>query len=451
MNARMKRIRRPRNAQMGQTDRLILALRTTLAWVIHRRAALCGLAVILVLLFCLSSLCSSMYTSRVTLFLNYPEATDGLYPNQTRFNIYEFKSREVMEQAIAYAGLTGQVEPEALAECLSIRNVNATSVTGSSTFICTSYRITFTDRLHLERRSASTMLSLICKAYKDLFFSRYSDSQAALSFDGDMPVTEEYLMELDQIRLKIGQLNRYVSDRLKENKNFADPESGISFASLQQQLDNLLAYDVENLSSFILESGITQDRDSLLAVLSYKIRMNTLRYDQAMAACAVDNDGISLYDKAMSAVVMIPTTDEQWRYYMSRTRTGLDSLANHADGQLVAAAEARDEIEYDRYVSGKLSSAQPTGAQERKARVLLQTLRDRLGRIAEDIRTVDNAYIHQTKRNYITFLSNDLSFASSLQVTSAVSRTIMLLCALLLARLLYEWFRPLGRKEESGR
>lgn len=440
-----------REAQMGQTDRFIRALRSTLAWAIHRRVALCGLALILVLLFCLSSLHASMYTSRVTLFLNYPEATKGLYPNQTRFNIYEFKSREVMEQALAYAGLTGQVTPEQLAGCLTIRNGNATDVTGSATFICTSYRITYTDRLRLERRSASNMLSLICKAYKDLFFSKYTDNQAALSFSEDIPGTGEYLIELDQIRLKVGELSRYVSDRLRQNKNFADPESGLSFAVLQQQLDNILQYDVENLASFLLESGITADRDSLMAVLDHKIRMNTLRYDRAMAACRVDNEGIKLYDKSMSAVVMIPTTDENRRYYMSRTRTGLDTLANHADGQLVAATEARTEIEHDRYVSGKLGTAQPAQEHVRKAESMLDALRGRLKRLAEDIRTVDNAFIHLTRRNYISFRSNDLSFASSLQVSSAVSKTVVLLCALLLSHLVYEWLKPLGRKEESGR
>ena len=38
-----------------------------------------------------------------------------------------------------------------------------------------------------------------------------------------------------------------------------------------------------------------------------------------------DNLGIGLYDESMSAIVMIPTLDENREFYMSRTKTALDT------------------------------------------------------------------------------------------------------------------------------
>ena len=46
-----------------------------------------------------------------------------------------------------------------------------------------------------------------------------------------------------------------------------------------------------------------------------------------MAYYDANKNGISVYEKSMTSVVMIPTTDEMEEYYMSRTKTAMDNMA----------------------------------------------------------------------------------------------------------------------------
>ena len=436
----------PLSESSPYTERFALACRSTLEWVIWKRFALWGACIILAALLCCVNYFSTLRTSRVTLYLNYAQATEGLNPNETRFNIYELKSPDVMEQALAYAGLSGQYTPQELSDCLSIRATNATSVSGSSNFISTSYKITFKDKLHLRGRSSNTMLSLICKAYKDFFISHYADNQSILQFTGDSFASDEYLMQLDMVRIKARQLQRYVSSRLKENKNFTDSATGESFSSLQQRINNFLNYDLNNSSSYILESGISHNKSSLLSILDYKIRMNTLSYDRFHASYEVDNEGIALYDKAMSSIVMIPTIDTDSRYYMSRTKTGMDDLATHADGQLIGATETLSLIEYDRYVSDKMRQNVPSAAQREKADQMLRSMQDYLRELSQTIQQVDNAYVRYSTREYLEFKSNDPSFIERAAPVSALIDTLFLMIGFLLLRLLLAWIKPSRKK-----
>ncbi len=47
-----------------------------------------------------------------------------------------------------------------------------------------------------------------------------------------------------------------------------------------------------------------------------------------------DKKGISIYEKSMTSIMMIPTVDEDSEYYMSRTKTAMDALARAADSAL---------------------------------------------------------------------------------------------------------------------
>ena len=117
----------------------------------------------------------------------------------------ELTSDEVMEKALAYAGLTGAYTPQELADCISVQAESA-SVTDSSMFISTTYRITFQDKLRARGHKASVMLNLVCKAYREYFVAHYADNQAILAFSDDSLFSEEYLMQVDRISIRANQL-----------------------------------------------------------------------------------------------------------------------------------------------------------------------------------------------------------------------------------------------------
>ena len=384
----------------------------------------------------------SLHTASTILSLDYEEASRGLTPNRTRFNIFEIQSAEVMQRLIDYAGLEGMITPDKLSECIRVQPTHDKNVSSNVYYISTSYTVSFTDKGTIRGRTAEDMLSLLCRAYRDYFVEHYGFNHSILSFDvDDLKFSDEYLMAVDLLELKCTQLQNYVRLCARDSKNFQDPNTGITFSALEQQAKNLASYDIATLRSYVIENGIANDRAEMGSMLDYKIRMDRLMYDKLMAAYDEDNKGIQIYDAAMSAVVMIPTQDMSMNYYMSRTKTGMDNMAIHADQQLAGAMERMERIRYNTYLAQKLEANTSDRAKAEQADAMIRKIKETLEKLAADIRSLDSAYTSTKARNYIAFsegadssLSNQIglvpSFLFALLALLAVY-TLVFLCIFL--------------------
>ncbi len=133
-------------------------------------------------------------------------------------------------------------------------------------------------------------------------------------------------------------LNRYLNARLQENKSFTDeanPDSATNnFTTLGKKINNLVDYDLPNAIAFVIEGGVARDPSMLTSILEYKNKIDDLAMRTQQAYYDADKKGISIYEKSMTSIMMIPTVDEASEYYMSRTKTAMDALARSADASL---------------------------------------------------------------------------------------------------------------------
>ena len=391
------------------------------------------LLVIVFFLILFLALCGWQYNNnlriaRTILSLDYEEASQGLAPNRTRFNIYEIRSREVMERLIGYAGLEGETTPDELSKCIGVKATHNKSISGSVNYISTSFVISFTGKGSVWKRSSEDMLSLLCKAYREYFVEHYGFNHSILSFDvNDLKFNDEYLMMVDLLELKGNQLEKYVQLRKRESKNYADPNTGITFSELEQRAKNFYTYDIENLRSYVIENGIVSDKLALKPMLNYKIHMDRLIYDKLIAAYDEDNKGIQIYDTAMSAVIMIPTQDQTMQYYMSRAKTGMDNMALHANTQLVGATERMEQIKYNTYLMEKLTTNDSDLAHKEKAYTLIREKQAILEKLAADIQTVDSSYTSAKARDYLSFSEYSAGFADRIGLLPSFLGTLFIL------------------------
>ena len=380
-------------------------------------AALCGLQYY-----------KSLYTAGTVLSLDYEEASNGLTPNRTWFNIYEIRSREVMERLIAYAGLEGEITPDELSRCVRVKATHGKNVSGSVNYISTSFIVKFTSADAVRKRSPEEMLSLLCKSYREYFAEHYGYNHTILSFNvDDLKFSDEYLMKADLLELKCSQLEKFVQLRKRESKNYQDPGTGITFSALEQRVNNFYSYDLARLRSYIIENSIASDRAGLDSMLDYKIRMDSLMHNKMMAAYDEDNKGVKMYDAAMSAVVMIPTQDEQKQYYMSRTKTGMDNMVKHAQEQLTGTAEHMEHIEYNTYLTEKLKVGTAGKTEMEKADAMIKEMEGSLDKIASDIQTVDSGYLNTKARNFISISSDSTGFAEQIGLVSSLLGAALML------------------------
>lgn len=286
------------------------------------------------LFLCLLTLCclfglihyfKSADSATASISFNYSEAALGMNPNKTRFNAYEIVSDEVMERAIRRVGLQDSLTASQLAECLYLSPDGTGSANGSE-YISTNYYLSInTRKLNLGNRKPTDLLQSVCESYREIFLSNYCDNQSILKEKLEVTTACEPYLRLNELEVRAAALNRYLNARLGENKSFTDeanPDpSTNNFTTLGKMINNLVDYDLPNAMAFVIEGGVARDPAMLTSILEYKNKIDDIDMRTQQAYYDADKKGISIYEKSMTSIMMIPTVDEASEYYMSRTKT----------------------------------------------------------------------------------------------------------------------------------
>lgn len=279
------------------------------------RVPLIVVCILLAALLCTAQYQDSSRVASAQMTLNYSEASHGLNPNRTRFTTTDLTSDEVLQSTLYNAGLEGQMTVEQLRKAITVEPTDVTNVSSSENYITTSCSISLQLEEPCQHLTAATLLRIFCGSYKDYFMEHYGENQSVFSCTmPDYFDTEPYL-RLKSLTLRANQLDRYLTARVSENKSYQDATTGNTFLSLSKQIQNVINYEIPRIQAYILRGGLSADVSSLTAMLQYKLQIEQLDYQEQMAYYNSDNLGIGLYDESMSAIVMIPTLDENREFY----------------------------------------------------------------------------------------------------------------------------------------
>ena len=146
----------------------------------------------------------------------------------------------------------------------------------------------------------------------------------------------------------------------------------------------------------------------------------------------------------MTAVVMIPTTDAQNEYYMSRTKTAMDTMARHADSSLAEAMSYKSDIANTDYVIEKMSTGNSSPIRLVAAQAMLNSLEKEINAISEDLFVLDKSYLKYKAQNYITFRYHEPSFTQQINLKQLVKVMALGCIALVVIAWVYT-----GRKEKA--
>ena len=365
--------------------------------------------------------------SYAVMSLNYEESAKGLTPNSTRFNIYEMKSPEVVEKMLYYCGIDKDtVDIDKIIDSITINPTNSKGFTVDDYYIATSYGIRIKNTVGIKEVKTKDLLTFLCKAYTDIFYERYADNRSILSFDIKEFDGLEFLTAADLMQLKAQQQSKYLNTRVKQNKTFTEEASNETFKSLAEKLEDFQTYDIERYRSYILQTGIAHDKVHYVGVLKYVNFINSLKYDKDMAAYDTSYEGVSMYNGAMTSVVMIPTIDsEKSNYYMSKTKTGMDYMASQADGFLQNAQETAKKIEANQDVISKMQAGRNSESDIAKAYKMISDMQVKFGDLGKQIELIDKAYIKYKTKDYVTFQIKGMSLRQRLRVDLLLELAIL--------------------------
>ena len=394
---------------------------------------------ILILVTCSTSLV--MYrqkarTAKMLVALNYEEATRGLYPNNTRFNISLIKSEDVLDRAIAKAGLEGQITALDMADHITAlaSNVNGMQLPSDTTSykIATTYTITYEKNDELGPRiSAKDMLGLIVEAYKDVFYEDYTYVEVGIAPDWSECEEQEYMEIGSFFEKECRMLRRFLNTNANENGTFRSARTGETFTSLRQKVDNFISIDLEKYDSYVLQSGLSKNRERYISKLEYENFLKNIDYQKFMAEYQNRLHTIDIYDSALTAVVLIPTLDTQNNFYMSRTKVAIDYQATAAESANANGNDTMAVIQKNEYAIRQMrSQTANTPSSIATAQSMIQDMKQKLETLIETTKILNKEYVRYKTKNYLTISFEERSLADELSLKWVILADGAAFCAL---------------------
>lgn len=394
---------------------------------------------ILILVTCSTSLVmyrQKAHTAKMLVALNYEEATRGLYPNNTRFNISLIKSEDVLDRAIAKAGLEGQITALDMADHITAlaSNVNGMQLPSDTTSykIATTYTITYEKNDELGPRiSAKDMLGLIVEAYKEVFYETYTYVEVGIAPDWSECEEQEYMEIGSFFEKECRMLRRFLNTNANENGTFRSARTGETFTSLRQKVDNFITIDLEKYDSYVLQSGLSKNRERYISKLEYENFLKNIDYQKFMAEYQNRLHTIDIYDSALTAVVLIPTLDTQNNFYMSRTKVAIDYQATAAESANANGNDTLAVIQKNEYAIRQMrSQTANTPSSIATAQSMIQDMKQKLETLIETTKILNKEYVRYKTKNYLTISFEERSLADELSLKWVILADGAAFCAL---------------------
>lgn len=357
---------------------------------------------------------SSFRASTVWFAYNYERASKGLNPNGSRFNAYEIKSEAVLKRALELAGVT-EISPEELGDNITIQ----VPVKSGRDYIATQYKVTYIANRELTSVDAQSMLQMVAYAYLEYFYDNYTDNISILQYEPAELEGLEYRQIARYYNTKLIQLKNYVNGRIDENKSFVSND-GTTFQDIRAKADNLLRIDLANFRSFATEKGLYKNRPAYVELLNYKNYKDTNIYSLNTKTYRLYKRCIEQYDPKLTGVVLVPSVDKNQDFYMSKTKTGIDHLAENAVGAEETAEKKHSDIKNRQSIIDHMNDSENRSGDLEKADEMIRKIDSELKKVSRQAMQIDVEYSRYKNKDYVTVKDNPLGLLTRVSFTKAV-------------------------------
>ena len=311
--------------------------------------------------------------------LNYSEASQALNSNGTRYNMAEIISDEVVEKAIKKGALKN-VTVNDLKKCLVVYPCVQGGVGDETEYhISTEFAVEYYASKDTDHLDSENVIKLITSAYKEYYIEKYTDN---FKLDTEKPDFEnmEYMDIVTYLDKETQAILNYLYGMAEKNPSFVT-ENGGTFNSIAGKVYQFKETQInQNLRSLILQNGIVRERNDYVDRLSYQNKNVDFDRQKNTASYDLCNQAIDMYSEEMTRVVLVPTWDQAGKYYMGRTKVGVDELSVLATNYSNYVASNEKEIMDNNLVINKISSS----SQDEKMYTSADTLIDSIYKSIKD-------------------------------------------------------------------
>ncbi|MBO5408381.1 MAG: hypothetical protein J6A61_03125 [Clostridia bacterium] len=287
--------------------------------------------------------------------LNYSEASTAQNSNGTRYNSAEIICDEVVKKAIEKGALEN-VSVKELQNCLVVYPCVQGGVENEWEYhISTEFAVEYHASKHTAHLDSENVIKLITAAYKEYYIEKYTDN-FRLDTKEEVPdfSTMEYMDLVSYFNKEATAILTYLYGMAEKNPSFVT-SNNTTFNSIAGKVFQYQQTQInENLRSLILQNGVVRDKQGYVDRLSYQNKNTDFARQKNQISFDLCNQAISRYAEEMTRIVLVPTWDESGKYYMGRTKVGIDELSVQATGYSDRVASNEKEIMDNNLVIGKL-------------------------------------------------------------------------------------------------
>lgn len=305
--------------------------------------------------------------------LNYSEASQAQNSNGTRYNMAEIISDEVVARAIEL-GAFEDVTVKQLKNCLSVYPCVQGGVEDESKYhISTEFAIEYHASKHTAHLDSENVIKLITTAYKQYYIEKYVDN---FSLNPQKPDFEsmEYMDIVSYLDKETNALLNYLYGMAGKNSSFVT-ENGATFHSIAGKVYQFSQTQInQNLSSLILQNGIARNEQGYVERLSFQNKNVDFDRQKNQVSFELCNQAVDMYSEEMTRVVLVPTWDKSGKYYMGRTKVGVDELSVMATTFSNYVASNEKEIMENNLIIEKMGVDAPEAQKYEEVNAMIDSL-----------------------------------------------------------------------------
>ena len=395
---------------------------------INRKTVLADLLIVTVLsaISVIYTYVKTSYVRYITVSLNYSEGRDGLNPEGGRFNIADIKNDEVIEGAIKMMGndslTVDNVKPRITIDTVipksSVDNVIAAiSDNTSASYSPSEFDVYYSQKNKFAKNETETFLKALADSYTDYFQSHYAHKNNILKFDIDEDMSDyDYNERYQRISDKIAAMQRFLDNRASENNTFKSDETGYTYGDIVSLLNNVKNGDLEKLKAYIMQNKITKDKSEFMQKNDFLRNRILLKYNTNADSSRIAQEALSIYNPYITSVAYIPSVDKDNEFYMSRTKTGLDTLVNDSYSKGATAIGYKKTMdEYEHMLNSYSDVTVTDDSIKATADQMIVNICDYVSKISDIAIKTDNEFLKEKNGTYISFYYHPKSKKSALK------------------------------------
>ncbi len=344
---------------------------------------------------------AKQYSSAIV-SLNYSDASQAKNSNGTRYSMAEITSDQVVKRAIEMGALE-KVNVKQLKQSLSVKpHVQGDAFDETKYHISTEFFVEYKATKYTQHLNAENVINLLTSAYKEYYIEKYTDNFCLDTIDEKPDYSEmEYMDVVAYLNKETTTILNYLYGMAGKSSSFVT-EDNTTFNSIAGKVSQFQKTQIEeNLKSLVLQNGISRDKASYLDRLSYQNKNTDFDRRKNLISFNLCNDAIAMYSEEMTRVVLVPTWDNSGKYYMGRTKVGIDELSVMATDFSNSVATNEKSIMDNNLIMEKIKNAPKKKNAKAAADELILSIDKSIEAFANEAVTAGREYLNHTMNQCI--------------------------------------------------